>query len=131
MIKKKILLSLCLLFCLSFNSICFADSSYPIAYNVDIPSGYNANGAAYGLARLAQLREKIHGTDVDITSLTKVSNNQYLITCTSKNAYCNGTFIIDVFPGNENELKEGYQIWFSIFDQYWNKTGTAQAKRKY
>lgn len=137
MFKKKVLLSLCLLFSISFASVNFAEANIimpnsrtPIIYNVDIPSGYNANGTAYGLARMAQLRERIHGTSVTIESIAKVGHNQYQINCTSKNPYCNGAFIVDVFPGNENVLKEGYQLWFSVFDPAWNKLGTAQVKRK-
>ena len=136
MFNKKSLFALCLLFSISFTSISFAEADVivpkhtPIIYNSDIPSGYNENGNAYGLARLAQLREKIHGVTVTIDSIIKINQNQYQMTCTSKNKSCDGTFIIDIFPSDENTLKEGYQLWFSIFDPTWNKVGTAQVKEK-
>ena len=136
MFKKNVLLSLCLLFCISFSSISFADAAVivaphtPMVYNVDIPSGYTATGFAYGLARLAYLREQIHGKPVTIDSIVKLKDRQYQVTCTSVDPYCNGTFIVDIFPGNENKLKEGYQLWFSIFDQNVIKHGSAQVKRK-
>ena len=136
MFKKNVLLSLCLLFCLSFSSVSFADAAViiaphtPMVYNVDIPSGYTATGFAYGLARLAYLREQIHGKPVNIDNIVKIADKQYQVTCTSQDPFCNGTFIVDIFSGNENSLKEGYQLWFSIFDPNFNKSGTAQVKRK-
>ena len=135
MFKKNVLLSLCLLFCLSLSSVCFADAAViiaphaPVVYNVDIPSGYTATGFAYGLARLSALRELIHGKSVNIDSIVKIADKQYQVTCSSENEFCNGTFIVDIFSGNENALKDGYQLWFSLFDQNFNKFGTAQVKK--
>lgn len=141
MTKKNFVITLlCLLLSISFTTVSFADS--PIIYQpqqasqtayvkayADIPSGRTAEGFYYGFERLAKLREIIHGKPVTITSVTKLADKQYQITCVSENAFSNGTFIVDILPGNENELKEGYQLWFSIFDANIKKLGTGHVKK--
>ncbi len=141
MFKKSILITmLSVLFSVSFMIVSFADSpiiyqpqqqnqaSYSKSY-ADIPSGRTADGFYYGLERLSKLREILHGTPVTITSCTKLANNQYQITCTSENAFSNGTFIVDIYPSSDNELKEGYQLWVSLFDADLKKRGTAHVKK--
>ena len=78
---------------------------------------------------MAKLREIIHGTPVTITSATKLANNQYQVTCVSNNPFSNGTFIVDIYPSSDNELKEGYQLWFSLFDGELKKRGTGHVKK--
>ena len=128
---------LCLLLSISFVTISYADS--PIIYQpqqsafvknyADIPSGRTESGFYYGLERMAKLREIIHGTPVTITSATKLANSQYQVTCVSNNPFSNGTFIVDIYPSSDNELKEGYQLWFSLFDGELKKRGTGHVKK--
>ena len=143
MFKKNILTTmLCVLFSISFIIVSFADS--PIIYQpqqqnqtaysksyADIPSGRTADGFYYGFERLSKLREILHGTSVTITSCTKLTENQYQITCASENAFSNGNFIVDIYPSSDNELKEGYQLWISLFDAELKKRGTAHVKKIY
>lgn len=133
-------LVLCLLLSIGFATSAFADA--PVIYQpqqqsqtayirnyADIPSGRTEKGFYYGLERLVYLREGIHGEPVTITSVVKLSNTQYQVTCSSADRHSNGTFIVDLFSSNENELKEGYQLWFSIFDATGRKYYSAQVKR--
>ena len=64
-----------------------------------------------------------------ITSATKLANSQYQVTCVSNNPFSNGTFIVDIYPSSDNELKEGYQLWFSLFDGELKKRGTGHVKK--
>ena len=128
---------LCLLLSICFVTVSYADT--PIIYQpqqsafvknyADIPSGRTADGFYYGLERMVKLREIIHGEPVTITSTTKLANNQYQVTCVSNNAFSNGTFIVDIYPSSDNELKEGYQLWFSLFDGELKKRGTGHVKK--
>ena len=131
---------LCLLLSICFVTVSYADT--PIIYQpqqatqaayvksyADIPSGRTADGFYYGLERMVKLREIIHGEPVTITSATKLANNQYQVTCVSNNPFSNGTFIVDIYPSSDNELKEGYQLWFSLFDGELKKRGTAHVKK--
>ena len=138
MTKKNFITTLlCLLLSINFVIISYADS--PIIYQpqqsafvknyADIPSGRTADGFYYGLERMAKLREIIHGTPVTITSATKLANSQYQVTCVSNNPFSNGTFIVDIYPSSDNELKEGYQLWFSLFDGELKKRGTGHVKK--
>lgn len=141
MTKKNFLtLLLCVLlsFCFTVSSYAEANIIYQsplelqtayVKFYADVKSGRTEKGFYYGFERLTHLREIIHGEPVTITSTTKLSDTQYQITCESANRYSNGTFIIDLFPGNQNELKEGYQIWFSLFDEEGRKYYSAQVKR--
>ena len=95
---------------------------------LDIPSGFTSTGFAYGLARLAHNLSLKRG-EVDFVSAAKVKDKQYLVVCKSRDYYANGTFLVDIFPSNENELKDGYQIWFTLYDPQAKKIGTAQAKK--
>ena len=101
----------------------------PLLVINNIESGYNSEGVAYGFARLAQNLSAKRG-QVNFESATYIKDNRYEVTNSSKDAYANGTFIVDVFDATENELKEGYQIWFSLYDSNFRKIGTAQAFRK-
>lgn len=103
-------------------------TSTATTYNVEIASGIRADGVAYGLARLAQNLEAKRG-QTSFVSATKVGDNRYNVVLKSVDAWANGTFQVDIFGSNENSLKDGYQIWFSIYDANGRKVGTAQAKR--
>ena len=95
---------------------------------LDIPSGFTADGFAYGLARLAHNLSLKRG-EVNFVSATKIKDKQYYVVCESADRYANGTFLVDIFPVNETELKDGYQIWFTLYDINAKKLGTAQAKK--
>ena len=95
---------------------------------LDIPSGFTADGFAYGLARLAHNLSLKRG-EVNFVSATKIKDKQYYVVCQSSDRYANGTFLVDIFPANEAELKDGYQLWFTLYDINAKKLGTAQAKK--
>ena len=95
---------------------------------LDIPSGFTADGFAYGLARLAHNLSLKRG-EVNFVSATKIKDKQYYVVCQSRDKYANGTFLVDIFPANEAELKDGYQLWFTLYDINAKKLGTAQAKK--
>ena len=95
---------------------------------LDIPSGFTADGFAYGLARLAHNLAAKRG-EVNFVSATKIKDKQYYVVCQSQDRYANGTFLVDIFPANEAELKDGYQLWFTLYDINAKKLGTAQAKK--
>lgn len=95
---------------------------------LDIPSGFTADGFAYGLARLAHNLALKRG-EVTFKSATKIKDKQYYVVCESLDRYANGTFLVDLYPPNEAELKDGYQIWFTLYDINAKKIGTAQAKK--
>lgn len=95
---------------------------------LDIPSGFTADGFAYGLARLAHNLAAKRG-EVNFVSATKIKDKQYYVVCESDDKYANGTFLVDIYPANEAELKDGYQMWFTLYDINAKKLGTAQAKK--
>ena len=95
---------------------------------LDIPSGFTNDGFAYGLARLAHNLSLKRG-EVNFVSATKIKDKQYYVVCDSADRYANGTFLVDIFPANEAELKDGYQLWFTLYDINAKKLGTAQAKK--
>ena len=95
---------------------------------LDIKSGFTADGFAYGLARLAHNLAAKRG-EVNFVSATKIKDKQYYVVCESRDKYANGTFLVDIFPANEAELKDGYQLWFTLYDINAKKLGTAQAKK--
>ena len=95
---------------------------------VDIQSGYTANGFAYGLARLAHNLSLKRG-NVEFVSASKIKDKQYLVVCKSPDTFANGTFLVDIDGVNDNDLKDGYQIWFGLYDNNMTKLGTAQAKK--
>lgn len=95
---------------------------------LDIPSGFTADGFAYGLARLAHNLSQKRG-EVNFVSATKIKDKQYYVVCQSRDYYANGTFLVDIFPVNEAELKSGYQLWFTLYDINAKKLGTAQVKK--
>lgn len=95
---------------------------------LDIPSGFTADGFAYGLARLAHNLSLKRG-EVNFVSATKIKDKQYYVVCESLDRYANGTFLVDIFPTNETELKDGYQMWFTLYDIHAKKIGTAHAKK--
>lgn len=102
--------------------------SNTVSYDVDIASGINDKGVAYGLARLAQNLAVKRG-ETTFVSATKVGQNSYNVVLQSVDDWANGTFRVDIFSPNENTLKEGYQIWFSVYDINGKKIASAQAKR--
>lgn len=95
---------------------------------LDIPSGFTADGFAYGLARLAHNLSQKRG-EVNFVSATKIKDKQYYVVCQSRDHYANGTFLVDIYPVNEAELKSGYQLWFTLYDINAKKLGTAQVKK--
>ena len=95
---------------------------------LDIPSGFTADGFAYGLARLAHNLSLKRG-EVNFISATKIKDKQYYVVCESRDSYANGTFLVDIYPTNEAELKDGYQLWFTLYDINAKKIGTAQVKK--
>lgn len=95
---------------------------------VDIQSGYTANGFAYGLARLAHNLSLKRG-NVEYVSASKIKDKQYLVVCKSPDHFANGTFLVDIYGVNEDELKDGYQLWFGLYDNNMIKIGTAQVKK--
>lgn len=141
MTKKNFLtLLLCVLLSFSFAISSYAEANIIyqpplesqnayVRFYADVKSGRTEKGFYYGFERLTHLREIIHGEPVTITSTTKLSDTQYQVTCASANRYSNGTFIIDLFSSNQNELKEGYQLWFSLFDEEGHKYYSAHVKR--
>ena len=143
MFKKSLFSTmLCILLSIGFAIVSFADTPIIIqpdeqtntAYMknyADIPSGRTIDGTSYGFERLAKIRESLHGEPVTITSCTKLNDNQYQVVCTSANNFSNGTFIIDIFPTSDNELKPGYQLWFSLYDAELKKYGTCHVKKVY
>ena len=137
--KNLFRILLCLILCISSTTITFATSNTSLqpqmqtAYTksyADIPSGRTATGFYYGLERLASVKEKIHEKPVTINSVTKLGNNQYQVVCTSENLASNGTFIVDIFNTIDDDVRDGYSMWFGLFDANISRYGTAQVKRK-
>ena len=100
----------------------------PVIAN-NIQSGYTAKGVGYGFARLAQNLSVKRG-QTDFVSATYIKENRYEVINKSADAWANGTFIVDIFGTNESGLKDGYQIWFALYDANLNRIGTAQAFHK-
>lgn len=108
-----------------------AENSIPATHTATngIQSGYTTSGVGYGFARLAQNLSVKRG-QTDFISATFIGDNRYEVVNKSANWYANGTFIVDVFGPNENSLKDGYQIWFALYDANLKRIGTAQAYHK-
>ena len=140
MFKKNFLTTiLSILLSVGFVMVSYADT--PIIYQpqtqtayiknyADIPSGCTSNGFYYGLERLASTRERIHRVPVTITSVVKLAENQYQVTCVSEKYVANGTFIVDILREYDAEVREGYSLWFGLCDANMKRYGTAQVKRK-
>lgn len=95
--------------------------------NIDIPTGYDATGKAYGLARIADyLSEKGHGK-VRFVSATKMADNRYNVVTTGGDNYASGSFMVDIFPKDKTDLSSPYHFWFGVYDVNGVKTGTAHS----
>lgn len=139
--NKKSFLTLIFSILLSLNFVTSSFADAAIIYQpqqvtayvknyADIPSGRRADGFYYGLERLVGTRERVHGVPVSITSVVKLGENQYQVTCLSEKYVANGTFIVDIYREYDSEVREGYNLWFGLFDSNMKRYGTAQVKRK-
>lgn len=83
------------------------------------------------LNRLKVLIDKATKKESKITSITKVKENQYLLTIDSP-TYANGSWIIDIYPPYDKEYEKADKggFWFGLYDLNNNRFGTAKAKKQ-